>query len=117
MAEPTPNQNPLRDLLRVAADQAAAVAENVERVYRNSFVSTETLPGVYRGTITADADPLGRGRLQVLVPQAGEEPAWAEVVRPLDGGGDVRPDVGATVWVAYERGEASSPVVIGRLPA
>ncbi len=116
MTEPTSSQNALRDLLRAAADQAAAVAEGVERVYRSSFVSTETLPGLYRGTVVADADPLARGRLQVLVPEAGAEPAWAEVVRPMDGGSDVRPTVGAVVWVAYERGTASSPVVIGRLP-
>jgi hypothetical protein len=107
--------SPLRDLLRVAADQAAAVAENVERVYRSSFVSTETLPGVYRATVASDDDPLARGRLQVAVPEAGSEPVWAEVARPLDGGDGVPAAVGAVVWVAFERGAASSPVVLGRL--
>lgn len=107
--------SPLRDLLRVAADQAAVVAENVERVYRGSFVSTDTLPGVYRGTVAANDDPLGRGRLQVLVPEAGSEPTWAEVARALDGGAGVRPETGAVVWVAFERGAASSPVVLGLL--
>lgn len=117
--------SPLRDLLRVAADQAAAVAENVERVYRSSFVSTDTLPGVYRGTVTSDEDPLARGRLQVAVPEAGSDPAWAEVAQRLDGAGAARADatadesvgaiVGAVVWVAFERGSPSSPVVLGRL--
>ena len=112
---PPGSGSPLRDLLRVAADQAAAVAENVERVYRSSFVSTETLPGVYRATVASSADPLGRGRLQVVVPEAGAEPIWAEVARPLDGGTGVAPDDATPVWVAFERGEPSSPVVLGRL--
>lgn len=112
MSEQNPSANPLRDLLRSAADQIANVAEHVERIYRDSFVSTDELPGLYRGTVAGTDDPLQSGRVQVTVPEAGDQASWAVLAHPLDGAPVVRPADGSAVWVMFERGDRSAPVVI-----
>jgi hypothetical protein len=116
MPEPAPHSNPLRDLLQTAADQIASAAESAERIYRNSFVSTDQLTGLYRGTIASADDPSGRRRVQVTVPEAGDVAGWAELAQPLDGDPVVPPSVGSTVWVMFERGDRAAPVVIGIAP-
>jgi uncharacterized protein involved in type VI secretion and phage assembly len=110
------SQSPLRDLLGSVANEMASVAENVERLYRNAFVSTETVDGLHRGIVENADDPAQRGRVQVLVPDVDENLRWAEVAHPLDGAACVPPPTGSGVWVAFERGDAAFPVVIGRLP-
>jgi hypothetical protein len=73
------------------------------------------LNGVYRGTVGANNDPTGRGRVKVSVPATGVDSVWAPVC--LAGGGPVAMiQVGATVVVAFEGGDATRPIVLGRLP-
>jgi len=74
------------------------------------------LYGLYRGTVVANNDPAGRGRVMVSSPDAGIESAvWAPVCLPA--GGNVSSlQVGATVVIAFEAGDIDYPIVLGRLP-
>ncbi len=107
--------SPLRDLLQTAADQIAAAAEGVERIYRDSFVSTAKLYGAYRGTVVEDEDPLLRHRVRVQVPEAGDAPLWAFRVLPADGDALATLGPGTGVWVVFEQGDGSLPVVLGAI--
>jgi hypothetical protein len=73
------------------------------------------LNGVFRGTVGANNDPAGRGRVKVSVPAAGLDSVWAPVCLPA-GGATAMIHVGATVVVAFEGGDVSHPIVLGRLP-
>lgn len=81
----------------------------------------ETAPvimgGVYRGSVTENADPLGQRRLRVQVPGVnGDEVVWAVACLP-SGGVDQTPNIGDHVWVAFESGDPALPVWMGRLAA
>lgn len=73
--------------------------------------------GVYRGNVTRNDDPEKRGRIQVIVPGVGHNRApdlWVEPA--FDGAGRNRgsfwpPEVGDSVRVAFERGDASLPTL------
>jgi len=77
--------------------------------------------GKYQGTVTQNIDPLGRGRLQVTVPDVlGLLPCtWAEACAPLAGptgppmGVYMVPPIGAGVWVEFEKGDPSLPIWTG----
>lgn len=73
--------------------------------------------GKYRGIVKRNTDPLGRGRLQVLVPQVMEDsPAWAMPCVPYAGkerGFFAMPDEGTGVWVEFEAGDPSFPIWTG----
>jgi hypothetical protein len=74
--------------------------------------------GKYRGTVVANDDPKHRGRVRVSVPAVlGNDPGrWADICVPYAGAGVglfAVPPVGASIWVEYEAGNPSRPVVAG----
>lgn len=75
------------------------------------------LYGKFRGTVTDTADPLGRGRLKVQVPQVlGESEIWALPCVPYAGkdvGFFFLPKVGTMVWIEFEAGDPSFPIWTG----
>lgn len=98
----------LRGLLQAISQQVSVVSAALERMYDSAFVSTESAPGVYRGTVVDAADPLQQGRVQVVVPEARAEATWASVSRTVGALG-----VDEQVWVAFEAGQVEHPVVLG----
>jgi hypothetical protein len=78
-------------------------------------------PGLYRGTVTVNVDPLLKGRLMLEVPDvlAYSPTSWAEPSVPLAGpsgppmGAYLVPPIGAGVWVMFEHGDPDKPVWIG----
>lgn len=76
------------------------------------------LYGKYRGAVLNNIDPLGRGRIIAEVPDAlGLSPsAWAEACAPLAGvqsGVYLVPQIGAGVWIEFERGDPDFPIWTG----
>jgi uncharacterized protein involved in type VI secretion and phage assembly len=77
--------------------------------------------GKYKGTVINNIDPMMRGRLLLMVPDAlGPVPSsWAEPCVPLAGptgppmGVYLVPPIGAGVWVEFEHGDASRPIWVG----
>jgi len=74
--------------------------------------------GVYRAVVTDVRDKEGLGRVQVEVPDAAPDPAWARVSTLM--AGDRRgtwfvPDVGDEVLVAFQGGDPRQPTVLGSL--
>lgn len=87
------------------------------RVQLDSDSSEPTTPhacGLYRALVRSAADPLGRGRLEVEVPQLlGATASWAV---PCWSAGTVSgtiPAEGTVVWVAFEEGDVRRPVWLG----
>jgi hypothetical protein len=69
-------------------------------------------PGVYRGVVVDDRDPLGQHRLQVVVPEvAGESAMWATPGPSVDQANV--PPTGADVWVTFEQGDPAYPSWVG----
>jgi hypothetical protein len=80
---------------------------------------TQARPGhfccLYRGTVMDNADPQSVLRLRVLVPEVlGSEQVWALPCVPVRA--RVVPEVGATVWIAFEGGRTDRPIWIGVVP-
>ena len=71
---------------------------------------------LYRGIVIDVEDPAGLGRWSVEVPSVSTEPLWGTIVIPLGAGGVQPLEVGSEVWVAFEDGGFSSPVVLGSIP-
>jgi len=74
--------------------------------------------GRYRGTVTANLDPQGLGRVQISCPAVlvGGRQAWAMPSSPYAGSGVglfTVPPVGANVWVEFEGGDIDYPVLAG----
>ena len=69
---------------------------------------TQLYPGLYRGTVSSNVDPLQLGRLQVQVPgvPGASSLSWALPCAPFGGkagiGGFALPPVGANVWIKHE---------------
>lgn len=77
--------------------------------YKNTFY------GKYRGEVVNQNDPQKLGRLQVTVPGVCES-AWALPCSPFAGprvSFSVRPPQQACVWVEFECGDPSKPIVVG----
>lgn len=78
-------------------------------------------PGLYRGTVTINVDPMQKGRLMLEVPDVLSfvPSTWAEPCVPLAGpsgppmGVYMVPPIGAGVWVQFEHGDPDKPVWIG----
>ncbi len=71
--------------------------------------------GIYTGIVAGAADPIGKGRVQVTVPMVGGvSAAWAATCVPPEGRSSYLP--GQQVWVMFEGGDASKPVVMGKRP-
>jgi hypothetical protein len=68
-------------------------------------------PGVYRGTVFSNKDPLNQGRLRLKVPQlfADSHTEWAWPIN-ISGVQVPLPDVGQGVWVMFEGGDPAYPV-------
>lgn len=79
--------------------------------------STSKFYGKYRGTVVNNIDPLQIGRIQVSVPDINLIPAtWAMPCVPLAGkqeGTFMTPQIGAGVWVEFERGDPDYPIWVG----
>lgn len=83
--------------------------------------SSQPYPGVYRGTVILNVDPLQKGRLQLEIPDvlSFSPSTWAEPSVPLAGpsgppmGVYMVPPIGAGVWVMFEHGDPDKPVWIG----
>ncbi len=70
------------------------------------------LYGVYRGVVLDSSDPLASGRVRVDV--MGIQ-GWAPVAVSGAAESSANIYVGNTVIVAFEQGEPSRPVVLGRI--
>lgn len=81
------------------------------------------LYGIYRGVVTANNDPLSKGRIKMQIPQilATETTEWAWPVDPrlflVDNEATLAvplpPTIGQGVWVMFEGGDPSYPVWLG----
>lgn len=74
--------------------------------------------GKYRGSVLNNVDPMGRGRVQVQVPDVKQmlPTTWAEPCLPAAGtqqGLFVVPSIGSGVWVEFEHGDPSYPIWTG----
>jgi Type VI secretion system/phage-baseplate injector OB domain len=70
--------------------------------------------GKYRATVADNNDPVQRARLLVTVPTVlGAVSAWAEAAVAMPLAGLSVPNVGDTVWVEFEEGEAHAPLWTG----
>ena len=74
--------------------------------------------GKYRGTVVANEDPLGRGRVKVSVPAVlgTDQLGWAEACVPYAGRGVglfAVPPVGANVWIEFKAGNPDWPILAG----
>ena len=74
--------------------------------------------GKYRGTVVDNVDPMQIGRLVVQVPDVGSPipSTWAMPCLPMTGkqsGVWVLPQIGAGVWVEFERGDINYPIWTG----
>jgi uncharacterized protein involved in type VI secretion and phage assembly len=74
--------------------------------------------GKYRGMVLNNVDPMGRGRIQVQVPDVTQllPTSWAEPCLPAAGlqqGLFVVPSIQSGVWVEFEHGDPSFPIWTG----
>lgn len=85
-----------------------------------------TRPGLYRALVVNNADPLGKGRLQLSCAQLWGTATtdWAEGVQPLpildtnatgESGSLLPPlpSIGMQVWIGFQAGDENYPVWLG----
>lgn len=77
-------------------------------------MSSNKLPGIYRGIVQDNRDPLNKNRLKLRIPQilGSQVSGWAWAVNQ-PGTTTVLPEVGSGVWVMFEGGDADFPVWLG----
>ncbi|MCC6617079.1 MAG: type IV secretion protein Rhs [Anaerolineae bacterium] len=75
--------------------------------------------GVCPARVTNNLDPLGQGRVSIIIPMLGDTSGlWARVAVPFAGnnrGTWLIPDVDDEVLIAFESGDPARPIVIGAL--
>ena len=81
-------------------------------------MSNRTFVGKYRGTVTDNADPdtMGRVKVKCAAVLGDHESSWAMPCVPVAGrrsGSFFLPEVGAGVWVEFERGDPDYPIWVG----
>jgi Type VI secretion system/phage-baseplate injector OB domain len=70
--------------------------------------------GKYRATVVSNTDPMLNGRLQVDVPAASVNSAWAEASLPPVAASLISlPETGSTIWVEFEGGDVAFPIWTG----
>ena len=101
-------------LLELLAYVGDLLSSYSEQIGSEAYLGSERRRyGVHRATVVDNADPLGRSRLFVRVPDvSGDESVWAAACLPATGT-NVVPAIGADVWVAFEAGDATRPVWLG----
>lgn len=68
--------------------------------------------GVYRAVVSGTSDPENGGRVQVMIPAIPSgSSAWASTALPPDSRAGYRS--GQRVWVMFEAGDVSYPVIMG----
>jgi Type VI secretion system/phage-baseplate injector OB domain len=72
------------------------------------------ISGVVLGTVISNLDPVNNGRVQVSIPVVGSTP-WAPAIGSTDPDDDAWYEIGDTVVVAFQQGDPTFPVVLGRL--
>ncbi|MBR0649883.1 hypothetical protein GXW78_09425 [Roseomonas terrae] len=74
--------------------------------------------GIFRGICVNNLDPMALGRVQVRVPAVtgDDRDGWALPCRALGSPGAAPPSVGEAVWVMFEGGDPTRPVVVGTHP-
>ena len=103
-------------LLELFAYVGDLLSSYSEQIGSEAYLGSERRRyGVHRAVVVDNADPLGRSRLFVRVPDvSGDESVWAVACLPVTGSNRV-PAIGADVWVAFEAGDASRPVWLGEV--
>jgi uncharacterized protein involved in type VI secretion and phage assembly len=100
------------------------MADNIYKILQKANESAQTgdakMYGVEVAIITNVDDPDKQGRVKISLPRLPGNPEsdWARVAQPAAGNGRGFywiPQVGDEVLVAFERGEASRPYVVGSL--
>jgi uncharacterized protein involved in type VI secretion and phage assembly len=81
-------------------------------------MSGQPFYGKYRGTVLGNLDPLGIGRIQVMVPDVSAllPSSWAMPCVPIAGvqmGSYFVPPIGGHVWVEFEQGDPDLPIWVG----
>ncbi len=72
--------------------------------------------GIYRAQVASVTDPMGQGRVQLIVPDLSRvTTGWAMPCIPA-GGPAGRVNVGDAAWVMFEGGDADYPVFMGVRP-
>lgn len=76
-----------------------------------------TYAGIYRGLTVDVTDPMGHGRVMVRVPVIDASlTQWAPVCRPFGlSFGASAPTVGREVWIMFEAGDPTRPIVMGQI--
>jgi hypothetical protein len=74
--------------------------------------------GKYRARVISNIDPLGQGRIQVMVPSVSQfnVGSWAKPSPPFEGPGCgffFVPHIGAKVWIEFEEGDPDYPILAG----
>ena len=73
--------------------------------------------GKYRGLVINNSDLKQMGRIQVTVPEFfGSTLSWAVPCMPRNDSkkvGSALPEIGAGVWIEFERGDLNSPIWTG----
>ena len=82
------------------------------------MTNSKNFYGKYRGVVTDNKDPDMQGRIRARVTDAlgDKESGWALPCAPFGGSGMgffAVPDIGANVWIEFERGDPDYPIWLG----
>jgi hypothetical protein len=69
--------------------------------------------GKFRGTVTENQDPEGRGRIRARVPAVTGPEATGWALRCSPAGYSAVPAIGAGVWIEFEQGDQELPIWTG----